>query len=154
MKRRYRVHGSRGMTLVEVLAAALLLSVIVTAVLQVYTQGWMVSANDEERLVAAHLAQLVLEEWLAAHDYQEVQKKKQAERIRTLANDAVLQAIWDDMLPQLWGEETFYDEYTPVVQLADAVPGRPGGPIRVTVTITGKNHRDVSLHGMKAEPMP
>ncbi len=148
-----RFRRSRGMTLVEVLAAALLLSIIVTSVLQLYAQSWTVSAHDGERLTAAHLAQLTLEEWLAAHDFRDVQAKMADDRIRTLSNDAVLRHIWDVLLPQLWEEVTFYEAYTPVVELAAAVPGRSDGPIRVTVTVSGKFHKSVTLHGVKANPV-
>nr|MBO2479413.1 hypothetical protein [Bacillota bacterium] len=142
------------MTLVEVLAAALLLSIIVTSVLQLYTQSWTVSARDGERMVAAHLAQLTLEEWLAVHDYRDVKAKMADHPIRTLDNDDVLRDIWDEMLPGMWKEVTFYETYTPVVELAHALPGRSDGPIRVTVTISGRHHQSVTLHGVKDEPVP
>lgn len=153
VKKRPRRPWSEGMTLVEVLAAALLLSLLVTSFLQMYTQSWTVSARDDERLLAVHLAQLTLEEWLAAHDYRDVQEKMAGDPVRTLANDEVLREIWQRLLPRLWGEGEYYEAYTPLVQLAYAVPGRSGGPIRVTVTIRGRHEKGVTLHGVMAEPL-
>lgn len=151
--RRQRRPRTKGMSLVEVLAAAFLLSFVVTSLLQMYTQSWTVSAHDDERMVAAHLAQLTLEEWLAAHDYPDVRAKMAEDPMRTPTNDDVLREIWQGMLPRLWGEGAFFETYTPSVRLEDAVPGRTDGPIRVTVTVSGRHGKSVTFHGVKAEPV-
>lgn len=87
-----------------------------------------------------------------AHDYGEVQAKMADDCTRTLGNDAILRKIWEEQLPEWWGEDSFYETYTPSIELAHAIPGRMNGPIRVTVTISSKHDKGVTLHGVKAVP--
>lgn len=140
---------SRGMTLVELLAVAVMLSFITSAVLMLYSQSWHASHKDDRQLKAGHIAQLVLEEWLAAQDYEQIRGKMGMVTLTT-ANDDILREIWDNN-PE-------YQPYKPQVELAYADATRNSGPIRVTVTIetqgTGPRNPMVTLHGIKAETAP
>lgn len=134
--------ASRGMTLLELLAVSVMLSIIVSAVLMLYSQSWTASVKDNEQLTATHIAQYVLEEWLAVQDYQQIKDKMDKSPL-TLGSDAVLQEIWT--------RNTEYPSYTPEIELAYADTDRGAGPIRVTITIESKNKRAVTIHGIKAE---
>lgn len=136
---------SRGMTLLELLAASVLLSIIISAVLLLYSQSWAASVKDNEHLTATHIAQYTLEEWLARHDYLTVKDRMSASPL-TLGNDAVLREIW--------AANTGYQSYTPRIELAFADSTRNEGPIRVTITIESKNKRAVTLHGIMSESKP
>lgn len=138
--------ASRGMTLVELLAASVLLSIIIGFVLMLYSQSWAASVKDNEHLTATHIAQFTLEEWMARHDYLTVKDKMNDSRLLTRENDAVLQEIW--------AANTGYQSYTPRIELAYADPARNVGPIRVTITVVSNNKRTVTLHGIMSESKP
>ncbi len=146
---------SRGMTLVELLAVALILSLVTGAVLLLHAQSWHISHKDNKRLTAAHIAQYVLEEWMAVYNYEQVKEMMDKSPL-TLDNDDVLKEIWD--------LNTDYQPYTPQIELAyaDDDENRKAGPIRVTVTIINEisgigSENDenkiisVTLHGIMAE---
>lgn len=137
-----RVAASRGMTLVELLAVSVMLSILISAVLMLYSQSWAASLKDDEKLTASYIAQSVLEEWLAVHDYQTV-KEKMSHSPLGRGNDNILQDIWE--------KKPDYETYTPKIELAYADPSRHAGPIRVTITIESKNKQAVTLHGIKTE---
>ncbi|MDI3257650.1 MAG: prepilin-type N-terminal cleavage/methylation domain-containing protein [Kyrpidia sp.] len=61
----------KGLTLVEVLAALTILSLIVAGLLALFGQATATSQTDTDRLTAVHLAQSELAKWLAqpGHDY-------------------------------------------------------------------------------------
>lgn len=138
--------SEKGMTLVEVLAAVVILSVIMGTVLAVYSQSRATSVRDDERLKALYLAQTVLERWTALpennyaalnHELKNASDNPNAVVVRDLTNET-LRTIWNGLNSQ---------GFTPRIRF-QYLNHTVDDPVRVTVTVASQNDISVSLEGL------
>jgi len=145
-----RPNFSKGMTLVELLAVAVILSIVIGGFLLHQSQSWLESKKDDKQLAAGHIAQQVLEQWLLVNDYQRVKDKLNENPRRNVNNDNELKNIW-----QTYQNITQYQNYRPTIELAYANETRQEGPIRVSVTVEtegpSQHKRSVTFHGIKSD---
>ncbi|MBX6396287.1 MAG: prepilin-type N-terminal cleavage/methylation domain-containing protein [Alicyclobacillaceae bacterium] len=126
---RRSVRHDQGLTLLEVLAAMTLLSLVVMSFLVLYNQMWTASVKSSDRLDAVHLAETQMSQWLADpnHDYAHLQGRMGKA------------SSFTDPLPSPpagWSGQI-------KVSLAN---GSPGAPLQVAVTVVSPRGVSTTLY--------
>ncbi|MFC4767984.1 prepilin-type N-terminal cleavage/methylation domain-containing protein [Effusibacillus consociatus] len=142
----------KGMTLVEVLAAVVILSMVTGSVLVTYSQSRTTSVRDNERLAATHLAQTVLEEWTALPENNYAELNNALKNHPGKPNATIERDLTDPTLQRIWTSLT-YQGFSPIIRFHYS-NNTLDGPVRVSVTVESKNRISVSLHGLVVPPGP
>lgn len=132
-----------GMTLVEILAAVVIMSIVAGTVFAIYGQSHAASVRDNERLTALHLAQTVLNEWTALPDNNHAALNDVLKNHVNSPNAVMERDLTDPHLQTIWNGLN-YQGYTPVIRFR-YLNHEIDGPVQVTVTVESPNRVSVSL---------